>query len=527
MYLLNISNFDYVMMTVLFGSIFICAYKFRRNNWSSHDFLFGRQNLHIPFSLSLVSFGLIEFTILGSYGAYGGLIGILLGLPVFVILEIIAGKQIGNDSLLGGLMKPAYYRQRIIILMTYVIIMLLASGVAIAIIVSLLKSLLGWEFANSTLSLIAIVAVCLLLGGAAGLAYGKVIVLFVSGVILAAVIAISYHNIGYGQLISNLHQAALDNRLPINFFTAINQHSNLFMSSWLIVLVGLSFIVINPFAYMPESMAGQTKVSVLKGILKLVLIAVMTFTGILALATPNKQPVIAGKKIVTVQTRLDNGELGYLVRAVPGNQVTLQRGIIPVRATDSDDETLGNQASGNFDFTSASLIIVKKAIPYAFVSLFLIILLFFKTVSDNILFATLIIIQGLYAPKFNKSGEELENLWAARVFMFALFVIAICVGLVLFKFFNLYYMLALLLIFSLPIALTILFGSGKWLFDFIIYLVLLVMVLTANVADTPSLLPLIKFNSLADMVAKISMVGGLLFIILQLPVKYLSGKHER
>ena len=527
MYLLNISNFDYVMMTILFCSVFACAYLFRRKNRSSTEFFMGEQLPLFPVLSGLVGIGLIEFIVIGGYGAYSGLSGVLILIPVFLLIEVLAGYRIHKSLFFTRLLKASYHKQSIIMIIAYVVIILLASGITIAITVSFLKSLLGWEFANSTLSLIAIVAICTLLGGVGGLLYNKTIVNLLVGLILLVVAFISYRNIGNGQLINNLQQVALNNKLPVDYFINFTKSSNLLQQIWLVVIAGLTFIVINPFSFIANGQLAKPKLYVLTKSVKLLLMMLIIILGVYALATPNKEPVIAGKKIVTVQTRLENGELGYIVRAVPGNQVTLQRGIIPVKATDDDSETLDNQTGGNFDYVAANLVMIKKALPYAFVSLFVIVLLFFKAVADNVLFATLAIIQGFYAPKFNKSGEDLENLWAARVFMFALFVIAICIGLVLFKFFSLYYMFALLFIFSTPLALALLITSGKWAFDLIIYIILIALVLLTNLPNVPSLLPLIKFDNLADMVTKLSLLTILLYIVLQLPASYLMNKNER
>lgn len=520
MYLLNITNIDYVMMTILFGAIFASAYYFRRKNRSSNDFLLGASTNWITYFSGAIGLGIIEFILLSSYGAYAGLSGLLLFILIYIISEFIFAGKLRDSNLFSLLKDGRFDSGSVVIITAYAIIMLLVAGTGIAIMVSMLKSLLGWEFANSTLSLIAIAAVCLILGGYAGLAYSKVLASAIQLLLLFVVIVISYKNIGFGNLLTNLQSVATDNKLATNVFTSIPAMPNLGLQVWLLIIGSLVFVVINPFAYVERNLNQNVGLSFTTKIIRLALVLIVILSGIFALATPNKLPEISGKKIVTTQTRFDNGELGYVVRAVPGSAATLQRGIIPVKAAEDDDQTLNNSAQGNFDYISAALVVVKKALPFAFVPLFVIVLFFFKSVSDSVLFATLAIINGLYAPRFNKSGEDLENLWAARVFMFALFVIAICIGLVLFKFFSFYYMFALLVISAMPIACSLLINkSSNWLIDLIIYILIVFLLLVANVSGAPSLLPLIKYANLSDMVAKVTLSIGVIYFLL----RFISG----
>lgn len=517
MYLLNITNIDYVMMTILFGAIFASAYYFRRKNRSSHDFFLGASATQMTFFSGAISLGIVEFISLSGYGAYAGLSGLMLFMIVYIVLDLLAGFRLKNSTLYQRLQVAEFSAQSVVILVIYALLMLFVAGTGIAVMVSMLKSLLGWEFANSTLSLIAIAAVCLILGGGAGLSYSKILASVIVFLLLLVIAGLSYKNIGFGNLVASLQSVATDNKLQLNSFTSIAALTNPMLQLWLMVIVSLTFIVINPFANLKQIVQKTSGTIFIAKIIKFIMIAIIIFTGVFALATPNKLPEIAGKKIITTQTRFDNGELGYVVRAVPGDGVTLQRGVIPVKAADDDDQTLSNSTQGNFDYISSALVVIKKALPYAFIPLFIIVLFFFKTVSDSILFATFTIINGIYAPRFNKSGEDLENLWAARVFMFALFVIAICIGLVLFKFFSFYYMFCLIFILSTPVACALILNNqGGWFFDIIVYLLILVLLLTANISGTPALIPLVKYPNLADMTAKITLFASIAYFSLSL-----------
>ena len=181
-----------------------------------------------------------------------------------------------------------------------------------------------------------------------------------------------------------------------------------------------------------------------------------------------------------------------------------------------------NGASIAVDFISAAMVMVKHSLPAAFVSLFLVILLFYKSVTESLAFVNIVTIRCFYAPLFNKSGEDLENLWAARVFLFAYTAVAICIGLVFYKFFDLYYLFSLLVILGLPIILNLL-GLGKYfVVDVIAYAAIIISLLVLNISNVPTLVPLIKFNDIFNYLGLMSLVITGYYVLCYLMVKLIG-----
>jgi hypothetical protein len=225
-------------------------------------------------------------------------------------------------------------------------------------------------------------------------------------------------------------------------------------------------------------------------------LCLFVLTGIFALATPGSSSLSDGKRLVTQQTRLEDGSIGFVVRAVDSDTPSLARGIIPKQMSNSNDMEPIDSAQNSFDYISAAMVMVKHSLPAAFVSLFLVILLFYKSVTESLAFVNIVTIQSFYVPWFNKTSDDLENLWAARVFLFAYTAVAICIGLVFYKFFDLYYLFSLLVLLGLPLILNLLGLAKHFIVNLVAYVVIIASLLVLNISNVPSLLPLIKFNDI-------------------------------
>lgn len=505
MHLLSITNVDYGMMSILFALILITAYCFRRKNRTSNDFLLAQTHYLNPVVIfsALGGLGLVEFIVASSYGAFGGLTAIYLALPTVIVLSVIFDYRAKIAAPLRNVLnddKPLLKTQ--VFLACYSLVMLLAAGIAISVMVGMLYSLLGWQFGNSTLSLMGIVLVFILLGGVVGVFYNQAIVNVVMVITLIVVLFIANHNLPTN-LVSSLQTVASENSLAKDSFINISHFS--MTQLWLVIVAIAGLLILNPLWWSKAQKLGQRKAGWGR-VIQWAILALMILLGIFALATPGKQPVLHGQKVMTQQTRLADGSLGFVVKVVPSDGKINQLGIIPKQMND-ENELAATGSSGNpNDFISAGMVMTGTALSLAFVSLYVIMSLFIKTMSESIAFITQALIKGFYAPYFNKSGDDLENLWAARVFIFALSVVMIAVGLVLYKFYDLYFALSLLLVLAFPLALNFLGLSKTWLVDVINYLSLVVIWALVGLPNVPSLLPLIQFPSLAAFV--VYLTGG-------------------
>lgn len=512
MHLLNVTNFDYALMAALFCLILGISYSFRRSNPSSGAFLLLEKQRLIPWVnvASMSSFGLIEFVVLSGYGAYAGIPALWVTASALALsfgLYLLKFRHAGLFVALNTRQQPPRF-----ILICYALLMLMMVAVAIAIMVTMLKSLLGWEFGNSTLSLLGIVTVCLIIGGVVAVAYTHGLVTMISTVVLVLVVFMaSAHLLPSGGLLLHLQQTALSNHLPATAFTQLKFSANLFSQFWLMLLAACLIILINPLYMLKRQHLSANVPKAVTRTYQLLILALMLLVGICALATPGAQTIIAGKKIITQQTRLDDGSMGYIVKAVPlaADDSIVQKGLVP---------QLSTEEVNSFDYLSAALVMIKNVFPYAAISLMLLVVLFFKSVSEGISFATILLIRGLYAPRYNKTGDDLENLWAARVCVFMLVAIVIACGLICYRFLDLYYLLGLFLLSSVPIMLNLLGLSRSWWLDLSAYGLMLLWCLGLNVPGVPSLWPLFNYPDLSAAIVCISST-----VVVAYGLIYLSG----
>lgn len=531
MHLLNITNLDYVMMTILLGVIAVTSYYFRRKNPSSNDYLImdsHKVNLSLVY-LSLSGAGIIEFLLLSSYGAYAGIPALCFFIPCFIIATYILGKQVTYSSVLNSLTSNtvANLHQRTI-LICYALFMLITASVAICVMVWILKNLLGWEFGNSTLSLLGVILICLLVGGVISVFYNQILALVLSFLVLAVVLVIAYHGIGFGTLLTNLQRVAVENKFSISYFTAPMVNSSMLPQLWLVLVAAMLVVLINPLNRIKQTkLVNSVKPKlVFSKLVQLLVLCTFILTGIFALATPGNSSLSDGKRLVTQQTRLEDGSIGFVVRAVDSDTPSLARGIIPKQMANTNDIAPIDSAQNSFDFISAAMVMVKHSLPAAFVSLFLVILLFYKSVTEALAFVNIVTIRGFYAPLFNKSGEDLENLWAARVFLFAYTAVAICIGLVFYKFFDLYYLFSLLMVLGLPLILNLL-GLGKhFIVDIVAYVMIVASLLILNISNVPTLFPLIKFNDIFSYLSLMTLTVSGYYVLCYLIIK-LMGRNSR
>lgn len=535
MHLLGMTNLDYLMMTSLFALLAVVSYLFRRKNKSSKDFLIldsfkTKKSLNL---LSLVGIGLPEFLFFSSIAACWGLSSLYLTLPLFLILSLYFDRVSIQSSSITDLCqaKSSSLSQRGFYI-SYGLFLLLASGVVISILVGLLKSLLGWEFGNSTLALMAVVAICLLLGGVISTVYNHFFTTIILTVIMLVVIVIGYQYIGTGNLLSNLAQVAKNNQLSADAFILIPTTKHNFVYALILCLAIITVLLLSPLNLIKTNKmlalgAKKGNLSVRFG--QVLLLSLVFLIGIFALATPNGNKQLTNSQMITQQTKLDDGSLGFIVRAVPSDKPTMQRGIIPQNVISDDSFTgkFSNQelTTSGFDYLSAALVLIKHSLPYAFVSLFVIIILFYKSMSESLSFVTLLTINGFYAPYYNKSGEEYENLWATRVFLFMYVFVAIAIGLVMYKYFDLTFLAGVLLLAAINPALSLCGLKTNWVVTILIWIIAILSLLTQNIENIPSLFPLVNYASWWNFIAII----GTILVSLQLCTSLFSvigGKKQ-
>jgi hypothetical protein len=506
MHLLNITNFDYIGMTLLFAVMAIIAYSWRRKQASSAVYLLGHGvKAHFGvWGLTLGNLGILEFTAVAAVGALWGYAPLMWLVPLYLVLSLIfdyTARTKGLNQLICPTVIPM--RERFVLIFTS-FIMLLVAAAALMVVVTVLKSLIGWEYGNTALSIVALIGILMLIGGFAGVIYIQAVAAAVFVIIGLGAVVLAYLQLP-GGLMANLTQVAVANHLPPTIFTNAFAAKLTWQQLWLAVVGIITILVINPWYGLKFSQLNLSSklVTVKARLWQIVGLGLMLSLGVLCLATPAQQITISGKKVITEQTRLSDGGVGFVVRAVPadGTQAA-SLGLVPRQASDSLTE---DSSLLSYDYFSAGIVMVEHISGLAFIPLYLLIVLAMRTISENVGFATALAIRGIYVPHYNKTGEELENLWAARVFMFTFLVIVISLGLVFYKFFTIPYILGIIALLAIPLTLKQLgIRSYVW-FDLLTYGLILLSLAVVKVSDLPSLLPLISFTSVTAWLSQLTL----------------------
>lgn len=506
MVLLNFTNFDYVAMTLVFAVLAGVGYFFRRKNPDSKSFL-SANNYEIGngvFFLMLSAIGVLEFSIFSSLGAlYGVGVGSLI-VTTYLLINILPFEKLPklklslNDLLLQN---KSTVEQRVFYV-AYGVFMLLISSLAILVAVGFLKAWLGWEFGNSALSLLFVLAVCLLIGGFAAIIYTQAIFVFMMLVILAIAVFLSLNAIGIDGLIHNLQDVAVDNKNVKDFYLGLGNISIIQILFMFIAIVTL--YLSRPLDIIASLKTNKSSTIKSSNLIRTILVALSISTGILAIATPKYSNLPTGTKVISQPTKLEDGSMGITVKVVPSDAATYNQGIVPQNIDFSgsfaDKFTSIANDNATYNYLEAGFALIKHNILYSSIGLLLLVILLYKTMVDSISFATLLAISGFYAPYYNKTGEEYENLWASRVFMFTILAIVLTIGLVFYKFFDFNYLSGIIIMCSIPLI-SYVVGLRLTIMIYIINILFIICgLLLLNIDGIASLIPTLYFVTWWDFI---------------------------
>lgn len=503
MYMYSLSNVDYIIMTILFGSFALIAYHFRRKNPTSQSFLLAndKNKSSLISSINILGIGLPEFLLFTTAGAIFGLPALCIVITTYIIIKLLINKFSENEfwSVIQGATKSSIHQRGLAIY--YIVFLLLIAAIAVMTIVTLFKGLIAWEFGNSALSLMVVVGVCILIGGVISVFYGQLLATLITLVIMLITVILTIKSIGINDIVPNLQKIATSNGYLENQFVSLSFSS---LTLQYIVLACFAVIIVilaNPWSlFSSKTTIADSKFN-FKSVIKALSIILAILIGVLALATP--QPLTGNNgRVITTQEKMEDGTIGYVVRMVDKDKAPITRekfsSVIPlVSSTSQISEThytLDQNQEANYNYTSAAIVLIKHIFAYAFIPLILLVSLFYRTISETISFATLLSINTMYIPYSNKTNEDLENLWAARVFMFMYFFVVIAIGLVFYKYFNYDFVFGVLAIFAMPVLVGNLLKANLFTMK-LITLVGVLALLTTNINDVPSLFPMVNYSS--------------------------------
>ncbi len=419
MYLLSLTNIDYIFITIFFAIVFIIAYLFRHKNENSHEFLNGAIKQNAILNNQLIPIGLIEVVIAGIMGATIGFVSLYYLIPIIVITNILKA-QIAKLCLNANVINLNEYIIKQFGKVSGICFALLNFGLILSLLVitnlvifELCQSILGWSFVNSIVGLLSMTLIYTLIGGSRGAFYNKVFFYFIILFMLFGVIVVGIYQIGgFNSLINNLSQLSGNQGYLFTHYTSMDLNGNL------LVGVIISFIAIAAIEIINANHVTNTILNVTTiwtSLIKIVVIVLLVMPGIIAIATPSDQATIPGKQIVTIQAQFPDGEKGYVVKAVDntksGDNPIL--GIIPPLLNSNN-----LIEKGQYNYSLANIVPFTHYFskPLRFSLYMMLFALFMMGISQNLLLLARNVLNGLLLPTnvIQKYGE-IGELWAIRL----------------------------------------------------------------------------------------------------------------
>lgn len=428
MYLMNLGNIDYIVITIIFAIIFVTAYLFRRKNDTATKFLFATDKAEMSQTNSwIIACGVVEFVLLGIMGALYG-VSAFYYLLVAVVLAHVVLYYINNNiapySIYEYLQQKIGVAARVSYAILVIVLLLGICSVIVAISSKLYLSLLGWNFVNSTFAVMGLSIVYVLVGGYKGISYIRKLQLALVFLIFISVIIISIcHFNGVGSFINNLNQLSTSQGKPTSFYTAI-RYSILNIPLWVLFML-LTFI---PLVTAVKVQANHSHWLLI--LAKVSLFILMLFSGVIAIGSDVAGNINShNNKIVTYQAQLPDGQIGYVIKAIDAKATQLNPvpGIIPPVL----DGKTGLMKPNSYDYKLATIVVFKHYLPKYLDGLIvlMILLAFMYSISQYLIAVAKIIAIDVYAPlNYLQSYGEEGKLWLVRMAVIVAAAISLFAG---------------------------------------------------------------------------------------------------
>jgi hypothetical protein len=239
----------------------------------------------------------------------------------------------------------------------------------------------------------------------------RLIVIVVLTITLVLVYQQSAH---FELLINNLHQLAVANKLPVNYYLgALPLLTWLYIISTSIVAISGLAVLRYKFNLLRLALPKISQVSI-----NLLVVLLLFATGIISIATTANTVVLKGKQIVTYQTQLNDGEIAYVVKTISdnSNQGQVAMGILPLQMHNDGLNVIPD----SYNYTVAGLLTLKHYLPasISFIIIISLMALFITTLVNYLLSSSRVVVEDI-ASYFIESKElilqETGKLWLARI----------------------------------------------------------------------------------------------------------------
>lgn len=419
MYMLSLTNFDYFFVLLFFAITFIVVYHFRHRNQSAIGFVSNTSKVSSKLFSKTISFGILEFVILGVFGAKAGVMALiyLLGLFIlFAVFDPLIERAYARHNTSGFIelvgVRFSRSTQTLVGIISLVGLIFIID-IFFLLSFQLFENTFGLNFAKSVINLTGFSLICLLVGGISAYTTNKLIQSIFVSVVLVAVIIIGVHQIGgIHQLTQNLQIYAKGLGQDPSYYTQI-KFSYHTLTNILLLLVG----VIGYALVSGGDLLVATKTKCRHSILtNLLIVLLLTIPGIIAISSSNTSKLIDGNQIVTKEAQLSNGQMGYIVKTIASGDKSYSSniGIVPSKI----DAQTGLELSNQYDYSLASLATFKHYVSNNFVSVIMIFLiaLFVLGISQYLFYGATTIDKTIIRPYklLEQYGEE-GQLWSLRM----------------------------------------------------------------------------------------------------------------
>lgn len=422
MYLMSITNLDYVWITIYFALIAIVAYLFRRKNATSNDFLFSVSKVD-EYLLYFGTFGVIEIVLGGVAGSQVGIsamymVALVIFIATFLCRRVCCHYYISdgvtnfNDYIHNQLGKTT----GVVVAILNILLLLGLIVITICLTFKLLQSLLGWNFVNSVVGVMGLTIIYMIIGGILGMKYNKIIQMgtVILVFVLVAVLAL-FHLGGFGGLSDNLTNLAKNQGKVADFYTTL-QFNSAKMADFILVLIGLGGFYLLNFTLTKENDDEVCGGSAFGVIAKFMLLIILILPGLLAIGTKVVGNNINGKEIVTIQAQLPDGQTGYIVKAVDSANPDLNMvpGILPPMI--NPVTSIAEKNSYNYDLASVVVFRHYLPVPLQFLIVLALFAAFMLSISSYISNSCCILLRNVLLPysliaRYGDVGE----IWAIRI----------------------------------------------------------------------------------------------------------------
>ncbi|MBY0380167.1 MAG: hypothetical protein K2P99_07200, partial [Burkholderiales bacterium] len=320
MFLISLNTIAYIAITILLGVFFVSSYAYRRSNTTCDSFLgVGYSKSRCP--ILDVHFGLLEFVLLTTLGVLFGFSGFYYLAITIIITQLIRmnyATKTNNCTLASLVYEKSNLRLSIIVAIYQLLGYFALTSFTMIAMAKMSQALVGWNFVNSVIGVSAFIIVYMLIGGYKAVRINKLIsyiIFFSITMIFLAVVGVNTH--GFLDIFANLLKLSQPQNLTIKWLGII--------ALLTLGLLGLYIL------YNKVNQPKQAKLDLIELFIKLIAIFLVVLIGVITLGTNAGSQTINGSKIVTYQTQLSNGELGYMVKTVRDNESNVKPilGILP------------------------------------------------------------------------------------------------------------------------------------------------------------------------------------------------------